>query len=255
MVSDGGFVRSVDRVAALLELLSARKAPMRLIEIAQDLDLPKSTAHGILQTLQAKGFIVRDQNQRYRLSLRLFSLAASALEIVDLPELARPAMEQASQETGLTCNLAVLDDHDVLYIEKVEARDGVVRLVTHVGTRIPAHQTALGHVLVGSMPADEQEEWLSRHVFEKATEKTCPDAESYRKVLQKQAKVGYAVDDQGLHAAVTGFAAPVRDRSGRVIAALSLSQLGPQVAAATKRELGQRVLEAAESVTAVLATR
>jgi DNA-binding IclR family transcriptional regulator len=113
-----------------------------MIEIAQALDLPKSTTHGLLQTLQAKEFVVRDASQRYRLSLRLFSLAATALELVDLPELARPAMEELSGRTGGTCNLAVLDGHDVLYIEKVENRDSLVRLVTHVGTRIPAHVTS-----------------------------------------------------------------------------------------------------------------
>jgi DNA-binding IclR family transcriptional regulator len=255
MVSDNGFVRSVERVAALLELLSQRKSPMRMIEIAQALDLPKSTTHGLLQTLQAKEFVVRDASQRYRLSLRLFSLAATALELVDLPELARPAMEELSGRTGGTCNLAVLDGHDVLYIEKVENRDSLVRLVTHVGTRIPAHVTALGKVLVGALPEAEREQWLAEHVFERMTGHSITDADAFRKDLQDQARRGYALDNQELHSAITGLAAPVRDHTGKVVAALSLAYLGSSMNAAEKKELGSQVVQAADTVSTALSTR
>lgn len=253
MVSDNGYVRSVERVAALLELLSQRKSPMRMIEIAQALDLPKSTAHGLLQTLASKEFVVRDDNQRYRLSLRLFSLAATALELVDLPELARPAMEELSGSTGGTCNLAVLDGHFVLYIEKVEHRNSLVRLITHVGTRIPAHATALGKVLVGSLPESEREKWLGEHDFERMTEHTVLTADSFRKDLIEQEKRGYALDNQELHSAITGFAAPVRDHTGSVVAALSLTYLGSTVNAAEKKSLGKQVVQAANTVSTALA--
>lgn len=253
MVSDNGLVRSVERVAALLELLSERKTPMRMIEIAQELDAPKSTTHGLLQTLLSKGFVVRDNNQRYRLSMRLFSLAATALELVDLPELARPAMEELSGSTGGTCNLAVLDGHEVLYIEKVENRNSLVRLITHVGTRIPAHATALGKVLVGALPEPDRERWLVEHKFEKMTDHTVVDAMAFRQELIAQVKLGYAVDNQELHAAITGFAAPVRDHTGTIVAALSLTYLGAAVSAAGKRNLGGQVVKAAHAVSTALA--
>lgn len=255
MVSDNGFVRSVERVAALLELLSQRKSPMRMIEIAQALDLPKSTAHGLLQTLQAKDFVVRDASQRYRLSLRLFSLAATALELVDLPELARPAMEELSARTGGTCNLAVLDGHDVLYIEKVENRDSLVRLVTHVGTRIPAHLTSLGKVLVGALTEADREQWLAEHVFTRMTDHTITEADAFREDLRKQAERGYAVDNQELHSAITGFAAPIRDHTGTVVASLSLTYLASSMSAKQKKELGSQVVQAADAVSEALSTR
>ena len=253
MASDNGLVRSVERVAALLELLSERKTPMRMIEIAQNLGMPKSTTHGLLQTLLAKDFVVRDDQQRYRLSMRLFSLAATALELVNLPELARPAMEEVSSRTGGTCNLAVLDGHDVLYIEKVENRNSVVRLVTHVGTRIPAHVTALGQVLVGALPEPERERWLAEHEFVRMTKTTLASAEDFRRGLHDQDKRGYAIDNQGMHAAITGFAAPVRDHTETVVAALSLTYLGPSVTASEKRRLGEEVLRAAHTVSTALA--
>lgn len=255
MVSDNGFVRSVERVAALLEVLSQRRSPMRMIEIAQALDLPKSTTHGLLQTLQAKELVVRDDNQRYRLSLRLFSLAATALELVDLPELARPAMEELSGRTGGTCNLAVLDGHHVLYIEKVEHRDSLVRLVTHVGTRIPAHVTALGKVLVDALPEAEREQWLTEHVFDRMTDHTLTSAETFREDLMGIAKRGFALDNQELHSAITGFAAPIRDHTGTVVAALSLTYLGSNMNAAEKKKLGSQIVQAADAVSTALSTR
>ncbi|WP_170231127.1 IclR family transcriptional regulator [Pseudonocardia kunmingensis] len=220
-------MRSVDRVVSLLELLGSRRTPMRLIEIAQALEIPKSTAHGLLQTLMAKDLVVRDEAQRYRIGIRLFSLAAAALDMIDLRDLARAPMEDLSGTTGCTCNLAVLDGHQVLYIEKVEDRTSALRLVTQIGTRLPAHATALGKVLVAALPDPELRGWLADHEFVRLTPRTIADADAFARELGKQAEVGYAIDNHEFHSAVTGIAAPVRDHTGATIAALSLSCLEP----------------------------
>jgi DNA-binding IclR family transcriptional regulator len=164
-------------------------------------------------------------------------------------------MEELSGSTGGTCNLAVLDGHDVLYIEKVENRDSLVRLVTHVGTRIPAHVTSLGKVLVGALTEADREQWLAEHVFKRMTGHTITDADAFRKDLQDQARRGYALDNQELHSAITGFAAPIRDHTGKVVAALSLTYLGSSMNTAEKRELGTQVIRAADTVSTALSTR
>lgn len=225
MVSSDGLVRSVDRVASLLELFGRQRAPMRLMEIAEALEIPKSTAHGLLQTLVAKNLVVRDEAQRYRLGVRMFSLAAAALDVVDLRDLARRPMERLSARTGNTSNLAVLDSHHVLYIERVEDRASPVRLGTHVGTRLPAHATALGKVLVASLSDTESDRWLADHDFLRFTEHTIVDRDAFARELEKQGDVGYAVDDHEFHTAVIGIAAPVRDRTDTTVAALSVSCL------------------------------
>ncbi|GAB3264071.1 IclR family transcriptional regulator [Arthrobacter pigmenti] len=253
MVSENGSVRSVERVTALLELLSVRKAPLRLVEIAQALEIPKSTAHGLLQTLVAKNFVVRDSDH-YRLSMRLFSLAATALELVDLRELARPAMQELSSRTGSTCNLAVLDGHEVLYIEKVEDPSSLVRLITHVGARVPAHPTSLGKALVGALPEAERERWINEHTFEKMTENTVDSPEAFRAQLLEQAGRGYAVDQRELHEAISGWAAPVQDHTGKTVAALSLSHLGMDLKGDASREIGEQVCQAAKMVSEALQT-
>jgi DNA-binding IclR family transcriptional regulator len=252
MVVSDGAVKSAERVASLLELLGQRKKPLRLIEIAQALNIPKSSAHGLLQTLVNKELVVRDDAQRYRLGIKLFSLAAAALEPVDIREVARPWMEELCAKTRATCNLAVLDGHDVLYIEKIEDRSSPVRLVTHVGTRIPAHVTALGKVLVGELPQPERKGWLADHPFTRMTDHTRMNATAFSRDLKTYQKNGFAVDDQGLHEAIIGFAAPVRDHTGVAIAALSLTRLGLPVDAEAQAAIGAEVCATASAISRAL---
>ncbi|WP_162606639.1 IclR family transcriptional regulator [Jiangella asiatica] len=252
MVSDNGLVRSVERVTALLELMSAHKEPLRLSEIAQELGIPKSTAHGLLNTLVVRDFVARTDDQGYRLSMRLFSLVSTALGFDDMRDVARPAMRELSASTRGTCSLAVLDGHDVLYIEKVEDRSSLVQVVTQVGTRVSAHVTALGKALVGAMPAAERERWIDEHAFGKVTDSTVAGPEEFRAQLAEQDRLGYALNDQELHSAVTAWAAPVRDHTGGAVAALSLAHLGEPPSSTRKHELGLVVRRAAESVSAAL---
>jgi DNA-binding IclR family transcriptional regulator len=247
VVSDGP-VKSAERVAALLELLGERRTPLRLMDVAQALEIPKSSAHGLLQTLMAKEFVVRDEQQRYRMGMKLFSLAASALGFLDLRELARPTMEGLAERQRATCNLAVLDGHDVLYIEKVEDRSNPVRLVTHVGTRLPAHVTALGKVLVAELPEAAQSLWLSEHEFNKFTEQTRTNRSALAHDLADYERLGYAVDNHEFHDAITGFAAGIQDSTGNVVAALSLTCLAFHLPDEEEAAIGRQVCDAAREI-------
>lgn len=251
MVSSDGMVRSVDRVVSLLELLGQRRTPLRLVEIATALDIPKSTAHGLLQTVVAKNLVVRDEAQCYRIGIRLFSLAASALDTVDIRDLARPIMQGLSATTRNTCNLAVLDDHHVLYIEKVEDRSSPLRLVTHVGTRLPAHATSLGKVLVAGLPKEARQEWVSSHEFTRMTAHTITGARAFARDLRLTSERGFALDNHEFHLAVTGLAAPIVDHTGSTIAALSLTCLEP-LDDTSLAYLSGRVLQAAGAISAAL---
>ncbi len=253
MANGDGAVKSAERVASLLELLGEHRTPMRLIEIAQALEIPRSSAHGLLQTLMAKELVVRDEAQRYRIGIKLFSLAAAAVDLLDIRELARPVMETLCLRTGATCNLAVLDGHDVLYIEKVEDRSSPVRLVTHVGARLPAHVTSLGKVLVGELPLAERNAWLSSHRFDKMTHRTRTNASAFTEDLDAYAVNGFAVDNQEFHEAITGIAAPVRDHTKATVASLSLTLLGrPLHGEAGDEELISAVRESAETISGAL---
>ncbi len=250
MVGQDGTVRSVDRVISLFELLGERKTPLRLMEIAQALDIPKSTAHGLLQTLVARGLVVKDETtQRYRMGMRLFALAATALEVGELRELARPIMEELSRQTQSTCNLAVLDGHDVMYLEKVEDPSSPVRVITHVGTRLPAHATSLGKALVAGLPAAYRSQWLAEHDFVAVTTDTITDAAAFEAAMDEANRTGWATDRHEFHPAIWGVAAPILNAKGEPVAALSLTNLDPN---ADLAELGAQVRTAAQGISAAL---
>ncbi|MBZ4017648.1 IclR family transcriptional regulator [Streptomyces purpurogeneiscleroticus] len=251
MAADGT-VKSADRVAELLELLGTHRAGLRMIEIAQELGIAKSSAHGLLQTLTAKEFIVRDELQRYRIGMKLFALSASALDVLDVRQIAKPTMELLAAREHATCNLAVLDGHDVVYIEKVEDAAAAVHVVTRVGTRLPAHVAALGKVLVAELPDSAREDWLAEHDFVGMTEQTRTSAMTFARDLKAYERDGYAVDIHEFHDAINGFAAGVRDSAGTVIAAISLTCLGMKVSREQRARLGNQVREAADEISANL---
>jgi DNA-binding IclR family transcriptional regulator len=248
MAVDSGSVKSAERVLALLELLGERKTPLRLIDIVEALKIPKSSAHGLLQTLIAKDFVVRDELQRYRVGMKLFSLAATALEFQDIRHIARPTMETLAKQLHATCNLAVLDGHDVLYVEKVEDPSNPVRVVTQVGTRLPAHVTSLGKVLVAELPEDIAKTWLREHTFTKFTAQSRTSATAFGRDLRAYRQLGFAMDQHEFHDVISGFASGVRDSSGTVVAALSLTCLGSTAEAGEQARIGQAVREAADEI-------
>lgn len=250
MVGQDGTVRSVNRVISLFELLGERKTPMRLMEIAQALDIPKSTAHGLIQTLMSRGLIVKDETtQRYRMGTRLFALAAAGLQVAELRELARPVMEELSRETQSTCNLAVLDGHSVMYLEKVEDPKSLVRVITHIGARLPAHATSLGKALVAGLPQAQRSHWLAEHEFTAVTAGTITDSKAFEAALDEVDRLGWAVDRHEFHPAIWGVAAPIIDSNGEPVAALILTNLDPN---ADLDELGERIRTAAQGISTAL---
>lgn len=216
-------VKSARRVVDLLDLLSRSAEPLRLRDISAGLDMPSSSTSALLKTLASTGIIARDQHGGYRLGLRLLTFANSVLRSFDIREIARPVMTEAAIRTRSTCNLAILDGDDVVYLEKVQDPHSLIQLVTHVGARLPAHATALGKVLVAEFAPDAQNAWLHTHDFRRMTKNTATSAEEFLSGVDAYRRAGYAVDDEESHPGVMCFAAPVADHTGHVVAALSLS--------------------------------
>ena len=245
-------VKSAERVAKVLELLATSRLPLTLTEVAQRLDIPRSSAHGILQTLRDSGFVQREERNRYRLGVKCLQLAHAAYEDLDLREIARPVMRELSSEHRVTVNLAVLRSDEIVYIEKIQDNSRPIRLVTHVGATLPAHLTALGKCLVGELPDDEREGWISRHRFDAWTPNSITDPDDFRKEMGRYLERGYAVEYDETHPAIMCIAAPVRDHAAQTVAALSMSMLSSDVDDTVETELGIVIQRAAEEVSAGL---
>lgn len=246
----GRRVRSAERVAAVLELLRRSPQPLRHVDIARGIELPKSSTSNLLDTLVDVG-LVRLDDRGYSLGVRLIELGAAAAERLDIRGLARPALRQLSELGIGTSNLAILQGHDVLYIEKVNNPDHVIQIATRVGGTVTAHTTALGKVLVAALPPDERKRWLKEHSFVRVTENTIPSAAEFQRALEFAAGKGYALDDEEQNLRTVCVAAPVRDHTGATVAAISLTCLSVDATGGREIQI-EAVIRGAEQVSELL---
>jgi len=216
-------VPAVEKALDILEYLK-NNPQAALTQIYQDLSLPKSSTYGILQTLEARGYIRKDTSNGYCLGLKLYELGVISVEGTDLIKEALPTMEDLAQKTGFVCNLGVLEGDLGVYIEKVEPASPI-RLNSWKGKTIPLHCTSLGKVLLAYKGLEQILEVLNRIKLTKNTEKSIIDKELLLSEILQVKQKGYAVDDEENEPDITCFAAPVFDHKGEVVAAVSLSGL------------------------------
>jgi DNA-binding IclR family transcriptional regulator len=244
----GRRVRSAERVAAVLDLLRRSPDPLRHGEVAREIGLPKSTATNLLDTLAAVNLITRDE-RGYSLGVKLIELGAAAAERLDIRSIARPVLRDLSELGIGTSNLAILQGHNVLYIEKFNNPEHVIQIATRIGGTAPAHATALGKVLVAALAPDARERWLAEHSFVAVTEYTITSVVEFKRALKFAADNGYALDDEEQNLRTVCVAAPIRDHAGETVAAISLTCLSADVRDGRSRQIdavvkgGQQVSE------------
>lgn len=221
-------VRSAERVSAVLDLLRRSAQPLRHGEVARELGLPKSSATNLLDTLAAVGLITCG-DRGYSLGVKLIELGAAAAERLDMRGIARPALQELSEMGIGTSNLAVLQGHEVLYVEKVNNPEHIIQIATRVGSTVPAHMTALGKVLVAALEPEERRRWIHEHTYASATPNTITSAVEFERQVKLAGKRGYALDHAEQNLRTVCVAAPVSDHTGATVAAISLTCLSEDV--------------------------
>lgn len=217
-----GYVsQQIQRALDVLEALSASDQGLTLSELSEALDLPKSSTVRLLANLEMRSFIEQDDMRRYRIGLHLFSIGGRALAGSQLRVLARPSLEQIAQYIGESTYLAIPDQGQALYIDRIESPMPVTAQ-SPIGSHRPLHATAVGKVLLASMEADEVDDILSRGMAA-VTSKTLTDPDLLRKQLVSIARDGYAIDYGEFDEGLTCLAAPIRDFRGLAVAAIGLS--------------------------------
>jgi IclR family transcriptional regulator, pca regulon regulatory protein len=214
-------VQSLVRGLTVITVFDADNAHLTLSEVARRADLSRATARRVLHTLVALGYVATD-GKEFSLRPRILELGHAYLSGLGLPEVAVPHLERLRQEVHESCSVAVLDDTDVVYVAR-EATSRIMTVAIHVGTRFPAHLTSMGRVLLAHLPDAELDELLSRVELEPVTPHTITDEGKLRAELRKIAGQGFAMVDQELELGLRSIAAPIRDASGTVCAALNVS--------------------------------
>jgi DNA-binding IclR family transcriptional regulator len=241
-------IQAVERVGAILEVFTTEEPELGVTEIAERTGLHKSTAHRFLVNLEAVGLLERDsRSQRYRLGLRMFEMGGIVLEQMSLWDEALPYLEGLVTESGETGHLAVLERGEAIYIEKVEARRAL-RIPSAMGRGYPAHATSLGKVLLSDLGEDEVREIMDAHGMASYTRTTTTDVDRLLAELAEIREQGFAVDDEEYDEGLRCVGAPIRDHTGRVVAALGIG--GPVTRVTPERvdELARLVINAADGL-------
>lgn len=221
-------VQSLDRALNILEALADASQPMHLRELAQRVDLNPSTVHRLLATLQKHDFVEQDERSCYKLGMKLYSIGKAATYALDINELARPIMQDLLDRYNETVNLAILDHGEVVYVDQLESNNIViVRMFARVGNRGPAYCTGSGKVLLAGLNEDEMARYLNTAVLQPFTSNTITDPAILIAELKRVKRDGYALDLGERDDGVGCVAAPIKNREGSVIAALSVS--GPSM--------------------------
>lgn len=212
--------QSLDRGLVLLTEIAG--GTMALGKLAETLGVHKSTALRLLRSLEEQHFVIRDENHRYRLGRRVFDLANQALEQRDVRSVAAPFLRAYNEKCGHTVHLVSYEAGEAVYIDAYESKH-MVRMYSRVGDTAPLHCTAVGKVLVAYRPIDERRRLIADLELPMRTSNTITSTDAYHAEITRVRAQGYALDRGEREEIVHGVGVPVRDGSGEVSCAISVS--------------------------------
>lgn len=252
--------QSLERGLAILSSFSVDRRLIGVSEVAQELGLTRSTAHRYIATLARLGYLHQDPSTRkYVLGPRVLELGFTAINSMELRDVAAPHLRRLCDETGHTVNMAILDDVDIVYVERFRAsrrHQNEIDLDLHVGSRLPAYCTSMGKVLLAFLPDAERDEVLRRITFARRGPNTLTSRAALLAELKQVRAAGIAVNNEELAYGLRSVAVPVIDAGGEAVAAVNLAahrtmaslddlvaRIGPvmqRTAAAISAQLGYR---------------
>lgn len=216
-------LQTIQKAGELLTLFDRNHAEWGVREVAGKLKIAKSSAHDLMSSLAKLGFLNKTEDNRYRLGWRLVTLSETLLATTELRKEAHPVMEDMAVEFQETIHLAVLDDTQAVYVDKLEGRQAVRVELTSLGARLYAHCSALGKVLLAYQDENEVKRIIQTAGLPRFTESTITDAKELLQSLEKIQKQGYAYDLEEILPDLCCVAAPIYNHTGQVVAAISMS--------------------------------
>jgi IclR family pca regulon transcriptional regulator len=227
MSENGAYSQSLERGLAILSAFRSGRPLLGVSELGRDISLSRSTTHRYVATLAALGYLQQDSGtKKYRLGPRVLDLGFSAINSMEVREVAAPHLRQLSDDTGHTVNMAILDELDIVYVERCRSGRAAQReidLNLHVGARLPAYCTSLGKVLLAFLPADEQTARLEKVDFARRGPNTLTSRTALVAELKRVRANGFAINNEELAYGLRSIAAPVLSRDGAAAAAINLA--------------------------------
>lgn len=219
---DHGDIAAVRRAVAVLECFDFEHPEQTVASVSIRLDVASSTAHRLLRSLTDVGLLERPARGRYRLGLRAYEMGQAAVLARAWREQGRPHLERLRQQTGHTAQLAILDGTDVVFLDRLED-SAVYRRFGMAGVRMPAHASSSGKALLAFGAPEATVAAIELQGFTRRAARTVTSRALFREMLAHTRAHGYAESLEETAADIASVAAPVLDRSGRAVAALSVA--------------------------------
>jgi DNA-binding IclR family transcriptional regulator len=216
-------VQSLGRAFAILEAVARHRDGIGLADLTKIVGLHNSTTFHLAKTMVSLGYLRQEKDsKRYRIGRPLFALAASALDEIEMVNLATPVLEELSRKTGESSHFAVRMGDAVVVIARTGG-PGAFQLADRVGVVRPAHCTALGKVILASLSEDQLRRFLDRVELKPSTEKSITDVRTLLREIAEVRYTGVAYDEGEFNLEVRCVAVPVRDFTGQIAGALGIS--------------------------------
>lgn len=237
------------RAFALLEHLVNTDGPVSLADIAQDVALPKASLHRMLASLEAGGLVIREPGQKnaYVIGPRLAQLALGVVMHSGTRRLRHAILTRLVADLGETCNLTMLHETEVLYLDRMEA-PWPLRLDLKPGSRVPAYCSASGKLLLSMLPREQRAALVRALKLERFTQNTITDPELLEAELDRTAHKRIAIDNEEFLAGIVCVAAPVVDENGTCIAAIAVHAPVSRAPLSRALEFVPRLQEAAKEL-------
>lgn len=216
-------IQVADRLFLVLETLSDA-GPLGLLELSSRLSLHKSTVHRLLTSLTHLGYVTQDeQSSKYRLTFKIMEVANKMMAKLDILEISRPCLKQLMEKTGETVHLVQLDGNEAVYIDKVEAYQNSVRMVSKVGNHIPLYCSGVGKAIAAQLDNDRLKRIWHDTKIKKMTPYTILTLTAFMEELKHVREKGYALDNEENELGVRCIAASLPGYEGSPLYAFSIS--------------------------------
>lgn len=249
---DPRIIASLQRALDILSLFGPQSPELGITDIARSLNLHKSTASGLVYTLERNGYIAQNpDNRRYHLGLQLVERAGVLLDQIEIRKIAMPELEDLRDWSSESVNLAILEENQIIYIERL-LTDKSLGFRNHIGKRAWPHSTALGKAILSHLPPQQAVAVLQSYPLESMTPNTITDIELLLQQFEDFRRWGYAIEREENEIGGLCISAPIHNYGRMPIAAVSVSFPLSRLDEAIIADCGLKVREVAQRISVKL---
>jgi IclR family transcriptional regulator, pca regulon regulatory protein len=236
---DPDFMTSLARGLTVIGAFTRQKRQLTIAQISQRTGIPRAAVRRCLYTLGRLGYVGTEDRRTFSLLPKILELGHAYMTSSPLAASSQPILDRVSDVIHESCSMAILDGHDILYVARSSTKERIMSIDLGLGSRLPAHCTSMGRVLLAGLPDDQLAAYLERVKIIAYTNRTITSPQKLGHVIEGVRRAGHAIVDQELEIGLRSLAVPVRDHVGRTAAAINV---GVQASRVPMAHLEGRIL-------------